>query len=93
MAYTSVLNVDNKVSKSNCDTIFDTDLTVVVCDNSSNTHIYNDQSVFTEFKGTKIGIVATTGRELNKHGRSRIVEWKRKDDNGVICVESLEKVL
>ena len=60
MAFTSAYNVDDKVKKSNGNSIFDTDASFVVCDNSANTHICNTRDMFVTFKATAVGILATT---------------------------------
>ena len=69
------------------------DATFVVCDNPENTHICNDISMFTDFKETYKGIVATIGGKLNRPAGIGTVKWKWKDDNGVMHEELLEQVL
>ncbi len=93
VAFTSVYNVDDKVKNSSKNSIFDTDATFVVCDNSANTHICNDKSMFITFKETTSGMVATIGGKMNKPAGIGTVEWKWKDDEGIIHTERLEDVL
>ena len=93
MAFTSVYNVDDKVKQSNGNCLFDTDASFVVCDNSANTHICNDKEMFITFKKTTSGMVATIGGKLNRPEGIGTVEWKWKDDEGVIHTEKLENVL
>ena len=73
--------------------MFNTDATFVVCDNSANTHICNNKSMFTEFKEKNKGIVATIGVKLNRPEGIGTVKWKWKDDNGVMHKELLDQVL
>ena len=49
VSFTSVFNVDDKLNKSNSNSMFDIDATFVVCDNSANTQICNNRSMFTKF--------------------------------------------
>ena len=93
VSFTSVLNVDDKVNKSNSNSMFDTDATFVVCDNSENNHICNNRSMFYDFKEPNKGIVAKIGGNLNWPAGIGTVKWKRKDDNGVMHKELLEQVL
>ena len=46
VALTSAYNVDDKVKQSNGTSILDTDASFVVCDNSANTHIFNNRDIF-----------------------------------------------
>ena len=66
VALTSAYNVDDKVKQSNGTSIFDTDASFVVCDNSKNTHIYNNRDMFVTFNATTAGLVATIGGKLNQ---------------------------
>ena len=63
---TSDYNVDDKVKKSNDNSIFDTDASFVVCDNLENNHIFNNRDVFITFKATTAGLVAPVGGKLNQ---------------------------
>ena len=93
MAFTSVFNVDDKVKQSNGNCLFDTDADFVVCDNSANTHIYNNKDMFVDFKETTSGMVATIGGKLNRPAGIGTVEWKWNDDDGVTHTQQLENVL
>lgn len=93
VAFTSVYNVDDKVKTSSMNSIFDTDASFVVCDNSANTHICNDKNMFVTFKSTTSGMVATIGGKMNKPSGIGTVEWKWKDDEGASHTERLEDVL
>ena len=93
MAFSSLFNVNDKVNESNGNSMFDTNATFVVCDNSSNTHIWNNRSMFTEFKEKNKDIVATIGGKLNRPAGIGTVKWKWKDDNGVMHEEFLEQAL
>jgi hypothetical protein len=91
--YTSVYNVDDKLTKSNCNSMFDTDADFVVCDNSANTHICNNKAMFVTFEETTKGMVATIGGKLNRPGGIGTVEWTWKDDTGESHTERLDNVL
>ena len=86
VAFTSTYNVDDKVNKSNGNSIFDTDTSFVVCDNSANTHICNNKDMFVTFK-------ATTGGKLNQPAGIGTLKWTRKDDSGAVHTELLENTL
>ena len=49
--------------------------------------------MFTEFKETNKGIVATISCKLNRPAGIGTVKWKWKNDNGVMHKELLEQVL
>ena len=66
MTFTSLYNVNDKVKNSSKNSILDTGATLVVCNNSANTHICNDKSMFITFKETTSGLVATIGGKMNK---------------------------
>ena len=91
--FTLVFNVDDKVNKSNSNSMFDTNATFVVCDNSANTHICNNRSMFTDFKETNKGIMATIGGKLNRPSGISTIKWKWKNDNGVMHEELIEQVI
>ena len=93
MAFSSVFNVDDKVNKSQGNSMFDTDANFVVCDNSANIHICNDKSMYTEFTETRKGFVATIGGKLNRPAGIGTVKWKWKDDDGIEHKNHLKKVL
>ena len=93
VALTSTYNVDDKVNKSNGNIIFDTDANFVVCDNSSNTHIFNNRDVFITFKATTAGLVATIGGKLNQPAGIGMVKLTWKDGGGEIHIELLDNML
>ena len=92
LAFTSVYNVDYTVNNSNGNSIFDTDASFVVCNNSVNTHICNNRDMFVTFKETKVGMIATIGGKLNKPTGIGTVKWTWKNDGGVVNTELLENV-
>ena len=49
--------------------------------------------MFVSFKETTTGMVATIGGKMNKPGGIGTVEWKWKDDDGVVHTERLEDTL
>ena len=94
MAFSSVYNVDEKVTQAsagNCQ--FDTDSNFFVCDNAANTHICNKQDMFKDFQATSSGLVATIGGKLNRPAGNGTVSWKWKDDKGVAHSDRLTGVL
>ena len=93
VAFTSAYNVDDIAKRSSSNCMFDTDASFVVCDNSANTHICNDKSMYAEFKETSRGMVATIGGKLNSPAGIGTVKWKWKDDAGLVHEILLEKVL
>ena len=93
MAFTSVYNVDDKVNNSNGCFNFETDASFIVCDNSANTHICKDRSMFVDFKDTTSGMVAAIGGKLNRPQGIGTVEWTWKDDEGTPHKIRLEKTL
>ena len=92
MAFTSAYNVDDKVNDTHHG-LFDTDASFVVCDNSANTHICNDKSMFKTFSSTTSGLVATIGGKLNRPSGIGTVEWTWKDDDGNPHTQQFEKCL
>ena len=74
IALTSDYNVDDKVEKFNGTSIFDTDGSFVVCDNSANTHIFNNRDMYVTFNETPAGLVATIGGKLNHPARIGMVK-------------------
>ena len=80
MALTSAYNVDDKVNKSNGNSIFDTDASFVVFDNSVNTHICNKRDMFVTFKATTAGLVATVRGKLMHPPGIGTVKLTWKDD-------------
>ena len=82
MVYTSIYNIDKIVEKlSNGTMSFDPDSTFIVCDNSANTHICNDRSMFTDFKElSDYSVVATIGGKHSKPSGIGFVRWIWYDD-------------
>ena len=93
MAFTLAYNVDDIAKRSSSNCMFDTDVSFVVCNNSANTHICNDKSMYAEFKETSRGMVATIGGKLNSPAGIGTVKWKSKDDAGLVHEILLDKVL
>ena len=89
MALTSDYNVDNKVKQSNGTSIFDTDASFVVYDNSANNHICNNRDMFVTFNETTAGLVATIEGKLNQPAGIGTVKWTWKDDGGAVHTEQL----
>ena len=65
MAFTPVYNVGNVVNQTSRKGLFDTDASFVVCNNSSNTHIFNDCNMFVTFESTSSDMVANIGNKTN----------------------------
>ena len=93
MALTSAYNVDHKVKQSNGTSIFDTDASFMVCDNSENSHICNKIDMFVTFKSKTVGIVATIEGKLNHPAGIGTVKWTWKGDGGSVHTELLENTL
>ena len=84
MALTSAYNVDDKVKQSNGTSIFDTDASFVVCDNSANTHIFNNRDMSITFNEKTAGLVATIGGKLNQSAGIGTVKCTWKYDGGAV---------
>ena len=93
VALTSAYNVDDKVKQSNGTSIFYTNASLVVCDNSANTHICNNRDMFVTFNKTTAGLVATIGGKLNQPAGIGKMEWTWKDNGGSVHTEQLENTL
>ena len=93
MVLTSSYNVDDKVKQSNGTSIFDTNESFVVCDNSANNLICNNRDMFVTFNATTEGLVATIGGKLNHPAGIVIVKWTWKDDCGEVHTEVLKNTL
>ena len=93
MAFTSVFNVDEKVKQCANNSLFDTDASFIVCDNSANTHICNNRDMFLSFRPISNGMVATIGGKLNRPSGIGTVKWIWKDDSGVPHTQELKDVL
>ena len=93
VALTSAYNVDDKVKQSNGTSIFDTNASFVVCDNSANTHICNNRDMFVTFNATTAGLVATIGGKLDHPSGVGTVKWTCKDDGGALHTEQLDNAL
>ena len=92
MAFASAYNVDDKVTDANRG-LFNTDASFVVCNNSANTHICNDKSMFNFFSATTSGLVATIGGKLNRPTGIGTVEWTWNDDDGTSHTQQFDKCL
>lgn len=92
--HSTVLNLDNRIQTGNDAISFDTDSKTVVCNNSANVHICNDENMFVgKVIPTKMNCVATTGGEKSKAKETGIVRWKWKDDDGLLYSIDLKDVL
>ena len=90
---TSAYNVDDKIKQYNGNSIFDTDASFVVCDNSENTHICNSRGMFVTFNETTAGLVTTIEDKLNQPAGIGTVKWTLKDDGGAVHTEQLDNTL
>ena len=93
IALTSAYNVDDKIKQSNGNSIFGTDASFVVCDNSANTHICNNRDTFVTFNKTTSGLVPTIGSKLNQPAGIETVKWTWKYDGGAVHTEQIENTL
>ena len=93
MTLTSAYNVDYKVKQSNGTSIFDTNASFMVCDNSANNHICNNRDMFVTFIATISGLVETLGGKLNQPAGIGTVKWTWKYDGGAVHTEQLENTL
>ena len=84
MALTSAYKIDDKVKQSNGTSIFDTGASFVVCENSANTHIFNNRDMFVTFNAKTAGLVATIGGKLNQPAGIGTVKWTCKYDGGAV---------
>eukprot|EP00956_Cyclotella_meneghiniana_P031729 scaffold84308_cov35-Cyclotella_meneghiniana.AAC.1 len=83
MALTTVYNLDKRVQDLTGNAVtFDTDANFVVCDNSANTHICNDKSMFTELRPiVDQSTVATISGKNSRPTGIGTVKWSWDDDD------------
>jgi hypothetical protein len=83
MVFASIYNIDEKVKNlSEKSVYFDTDTSFVICDNSANTHICNDKSIFSELREiSSPTTVATIGGKNSQPSGIGTVIWSWQDDN------------
>eukprot|EP00956_Cyclotella_meneghiniana_P036772 scaffold130371_cov40-Cyclotella_meneghiniana.AAC.4 len=81
MALTTVYNLDQRVQDLTGSAVtFDSDANFVVCDNSANTHICNDKSMFTELRPiVDQSTVATIGGKNSRPTGIGTVKWSWDD--------------
>eukprot|EP00984_Skeletonema_dohrnii_P013467 scaffold5583_cov166-Skeletonema_dohrnii-CCMP3373.AAC.1 len=91
-AHSTVLNIDKRLQESTMS--FDSDAKTVICDNSANVHICNDESMFVgPIRRTDKHYVATIGGKQNNASGMGTVRWTWKDDAGKKHTIDLENVL
>ena len=80
-----LLNIDKKtIGMEGMTSLFDTDSSCVVCDNSANCHVCNDRQMFTELRDTPLTntVVATIGDKTSVPTGIGTVKWTWKDHIG-----------
>jgi hypothetical protein len=94
MVFAKVYNLDQRIAQLNEKTVFfDTDTEFVVCDNSANTHVCNNKSMFTELHPIENPThVATIGGRNTLPSGIGQVKWSWSDDNGKKHEYTLKKV-
>jgi hypothetical protein len=96
MVLATVLNIDEKtIGIDGMTTLFDTDSSSVVCDNSANCHVCNDRRMFTKLRDTPLTntVVATIGGKTSIPTGIGTVKWTWKDDAGQDHTHHLTDVL
>jgi hypothetical protein len=96
MVLATVLNIDEKATGiDGITTLFDTDSSSVVCNNSANRHVCNDRRMFTELRDTPMTntVVATIGGKTSIPTGIGTVKWTWKDDSGQEHTHHLTDVL
>ncbi len=62
---------------------FDSDASLVICDNSANVHVCNNRKMFdNKIRPLQSHAVATIGRSMNESSGIGNVKWRWKDDTG-----------
>ena len=80
-AHTTVLNIDRRIQDQLAS--FNTDSRTIICDNSANVHVCNDNKMFIgEIRRAEGHFVATIGGNKNSSAGIGTVRWRWKDDNG-----------
>ena len=91
----TVCNIDEKAAQTSLNTsYFDSDTSMVICDNSANTHICNDKRMFTDYRDAVTTThVATIGGRNSKPAGIGTVKWTWTDDAGNSHTHHLKDVL
>ncbi len=85
-------NIDNRLQDQSLN--FDTDSSIVICDNSANVHVCFDKRMFIgELRRTDKHYVATIGGSKNVAQGMGTVRWRWRDDNGKEHAMNIENVL
>lgn len=80
--YSTVLNIDD-MTNARSTFSFDSDASTVICDNSANVHVCNNEKMFVgEIEPLEGHAVATIGGASNHASGIGTVRWRWKDDLG-----------
>ena len=91
--HTSVAcNIDKRLQDQSLS--FDTDSSIVICDNSANVHVCFDKRMFIgELRRTDKHYVATIGGSKNVAQGMGTVRWRWRDDSGKVYAMEIKDVL
>ncbi len=80
--FNTVLNIDD-ITAQHSTINFDSDASLVICDNSANVHVCNDKNMFvSEIRPLQSHVVATIGGLENQAAGIGDIQWGWKDHSG-----------